>query len=71
MEFQKVRTEGELDGNKDGKELTWMALKRWRRRNNDVETVGVTDGKFDGTKDGTIDGINDGKEEGVLDGSKE
>ena len=55
MEYPKVRTEGELDGNKDGKELTWMALKRWRRRNNDVETVGVTDSKFDGTKDGTIE----------------
>ena len=36
-----------------------------------METIGVTDGKFDGTKDGTIDGINDGKEEGVLDGSRD
>ena len=36
-----------------------------------METVGVTDSKFDRTKDGTIDRINDSKEEGVLDGSKE
>jgi len=28
MEYPKVRTEGELGGNKDGKELTLMALKR-------------------------------------------
>ena len=48
-----------------------MALKRWRRESNDVETVSVADGKFDGTKDGTIDEINDGKEEGVLDGSRD
>ena len=28
---------------------------------NDMETVGITDGKFNGTKDDTIDGINDGR----------
>ena len=51
----------EFVGSKDG----------WGHENNDMETVSVTDGKFDGTKDGTIDRINDGKEEGVLDGSRD